>query len=611
MKDWNNSQDPTEENFPLHLTSYEELEQHFRAHFHGLNTTEKGRRFASAMVKLIPQTEVGANFALPIMNEKISGDGGVDMKAIGRENPKQILYIQSKLRIDRTDDIDSILSKFQAYEEDHLHPSSGVQLTINYDDPPPTFLVVTLSSLRTLLKKYESRSSASKSFYQQCCAEHRIHFIDGYDILSVLRTAYKNIVVAPYEFQMKLESPAVSKGNVFLGIISSDEIKRLYNEIGDALFFDNVRDFRGTTSQSQQRSGRTTPNDEIVRTLTESPEKMLERNNGVVFKAHMVSASDDLRVLTLTGGNLINGCQTSMCIVNAATTTCYVSIKVVQTSDAWDITKAANYQNSIDQIDLDIARSVRPQLLKRAGAFLGTHLTDRPLSAFQIIDDIYNQKVTYAEVRLLFIGVFSKDPNNVFEAHYRGLMQGLVEYFYEKDKYGTKVYEVLFTLQDAIEEGIENARKVYSNTYYASEYERLYEERSLTYRCYIGILAICAAINVNIAISDTNYEGRQKTKKADENERKDDVAEFERMEKFLEATLSFLQVQRKKFIEYYLYAVKVWMDAVSPVDAASLEVRVNMHTFSRNINFTNMFKKVCREADLAQSLSQHSSTNTE
>lgn len=599
MDNWSGKQILTEEHFPQHLTSQSELAQHFRANFYGLNSTEKGLKFASSIVKLIPQTEVGADFALPIINKKTSHDGGVDLKAIGKDNPRKILYIQSKFEIDRADDIDGVISKFQAYEQDHHLQHNGTQLTFNFDDPPPTFLLVTLSSLKNLLKRYESRSYASKQFYQQCLAEKRIWFIDGNNILAVLQTAYMKTSVTPSKFYLKLESPVISKDNVFIGIVSSDEIKRLYDEVGDSLFFENIRDFRGITPQSQRRSGRTTPNDEIVKTLTESPEKMLERNNGIVFKAQEVSVSDDSRVLTLIGGNLINGCQTSMCIVEAAATPCYVTIKVVQTLKAWDITKAANYQNSVDQIDLDIARSVRPQLLKRAATILGAQLTDRPKSAFQIIDEIYDQKVTYAEVRLLFIGVFSKDPNNLFEAHYRGLMQGLVEHFYEKDIYGTQVFEVLFTLQDAIEEGIEAARHIYSESY-ASEFERLYEEHSPAYRCFIGILAICAAININISVSDVKQEDKKKTRKTFENDRRDDAAEWERMGKFFEAALAFLQARRQEFVnDYYPFAIKVWMDAVFPAGADSLEARVNMHTISRSLNFTNVFRRVCREADLA------------
>jgi len=559
-----------EERFPPHLASYEALAQHFRANLQGLNSTEKGLKFASSMRKLIPQTEAGADFALPSLNPKISNDGGVDLKAIGKDDIHKVLYIQSKLWVDRAQDIDGVLSNFEAYLQEQRAPHD--QLAFDFDDPLPSFLLVTLSPLASLIKRYESRGSSSKSFYQRCQAEQRIKFIDGYDILSVLRAVYIKISEPPTELELKLESAVINKDNVFIGIISSDEIKRLYREIRDALFFENVRDFRGITSQDQKRIGRATPNDEIVKTLTDAPEKMLGRNNGIVFKANDVRVSDDSQVLTLTKGSIINGCQTAMCLVEAATTPCYVLVKAVQTSDAWDITKAANHQNDVDQIDLDIARSVRPQLLKRAAATLGARLTDNADSAFQIIDDIYSQRVAYAEVRLLFIGLFSRTPNNLFAANYTELMQGLMKSFYEEDKHGTEIYEVLFALQDAMEKGIENARDVYSHVSYTSEFDRLYNERSLTYRCFIGVLAICAAININIAVTESKDDHKQRAKRPSETERKDDVAEYERMKKFLKNALVFLQTREEEFLEYYLFAVKVWMDTASPPDAESLEI---------------------------------------
>lgn len=594
-----------EETFPPHLASYEALAQHFRANLQGLNSTQKGLKFASSIRKLIPQTEAGADFSLPTLNPKISRDEGVDLKAIGKEDTHKILYIQSKLWVDRAQDIDGVLSNFQAFEQEQRAPHNGDQLSFNFNYPSPSFLLVTLSPLATLIKRYESRGSSSREFYEQCKAEQRIKFIDGYDILSVLQAAYIKISEPPNEVELKLESAVINKDNVFVGIVSSNEIKRLYNKIHDALFFENVRDFRGITPQDQKRPGRTTPNDEIVRTLTEAPEKMLGRNNGIVFKANDVKVSDDSRVLTLVKGSIVNGCQTAMCLVEAATTPSYVLVKVVQTSDAWDtwdITKAANHQNEVDQIDLDIASSLRPQLAKRAAVTLGVQLTDNANSVFQIIDDIYTQRVAYTEVRLLFMGLFSRTPNNLFAANYTELMKGLMKHFYNEDRYGTRIFEVLFALQGAIEEGIDYTQKILSNSSYSSDFDRLYKEHSLTYRCFIGILAICAAININIAVIESKVEHQQRGKRSGGTGREDDAVEYERMKNFLKEALIFLQTDNEKFLEYYLFAAKVWMDAVSPLDAETFELKMNMFKTSRGLNFTNLFGRVCREADIANRL---------
>jgi hypothetical protein len=46
---------------------------------------------------------------------------------------------------------------------------------------------------------------------------------------------------------------------------------------------------------------------------------------------------------------IVNGCQTTMCLVQCAPVSreCFVQVKVVATKDAWDIAKAANYQNPV------------------------------------------------------------------------------------------------------------------------------------------------------------------------------------------------------------------------------------------------------------------------
>ncbi len=584
QNDWLNL--VSENSLPDHLRSYEALAQHVRANLEGLSTTEKGHRFASSMLKLVPQTEAGSDFVLPVLNEKKSGDEGVDMTARGKDGSRKILYVQSKLWVDRAEKIDSVISNFQAYTVMQQTPSSNNQLLFNFDDFPPHFLLVTLSPLDGILKKYESRDFASKDFYRQCVAEKRINFVDGYQILSILRAAYIKVHEPPTTLVLNLETPVINKDNVFIGIISSNEIQRLYEIVHDALFFENVRDFQGI-SQGRERIGRATPNDEIVKTVTKAPDKMLERNNGIVFKANEVKVSDDLRQLILSEGSLVNGCQTTMCLVDYAKEHCYVSVKVVQTSDAsvsWDITKAANHQNYVDQIDLDLARNVRPQLVKRAAATLGVQFDNKVNPTFQILDEIYDQKVAYEETRLLYIGFFSKTPNNLFNANYTELIPSLIENFYKQDPYGTKTFETLFALQEASQEGIEEARRTFKHPSYADLFERLYSESSLTYRCFISLLALCGTINTNLA------------------ERLEGKAEYERMQKIFSDALSILESRRKRFLRYYSLAVKVWMDTVTSTEAEDLLIRRDMSKLSRRANFSGMFGRICREADFDERL---------
>lgn len=138
-----------------------------------------------------------------------------------------------------------------------------------------------------------------------------------------------------------------------------------------------------------------------------------------------------------------------MCLVEYSELPSSVLVKVVVTDDSWDITKSANYQTAIPDIDLELARYLRPQLVKIAASNLGVQISGVEKSAFQLIDEIYNNRVAYQETRLLYIGLFSRSPNNVFASNYTELMQDLISKLYDQSEYEEEVFETLFMLQGA------------------------------------------------------------------------------------------------------------------------------------------------------------------
>ena len=139
--------------YPDYLQSYEDLAQFVRGQMEFLNTTEKGSRFAQTVRKLIPQTEIGTEFNVPVIEKKKSNDEGIDLTAQSKDGRSR-LYIQSKLLIDRADTIDSILSKFQSYHALHNLDSSGRQYLLDLEDTTSHFMIVTLSSLKSILERY-------------------------------------------------------------------------------------------------------------------------------------------------------------------------------------------------------------------------------------------------------------------------------------------------------------------------------------------------------------------------------------------------------------------------------------------------------------------------
>ncbi len=554
--------------WPEYLVSYEALEQHFRAQLEGLTTTEKGRRFATFVQRLVPQTERGSGYEAPEMNPKQSDDRGVDLTARGRDGVS-LLHIQAKLWIDRAEAIDSIISKFKDFLST-CYPGQGDQSSLPFEDIPVNFQVVTLSSLGRILDKYRSRQFASRQFFDLLSKENRLDFTDGTEILKLLQNSYLKLGEIPRELSVTLATTPIPIGNVYLGAISSDELKRLYKEFGDSLFFENIRDFMG--SSNVERTGRTTPNQEITRTVVSEPEAMLAMNNGIVFLADKISPTESSPSLRLTRGSIVNGCQTTMCIVNNASRTCHVPVKLVETADSWDIAKAANYQNSVKEIDLELARHLRPQIVKRAANIAGIQILDGKESAFQIIDAIYNRKAAYAETRLLYLGLFSRQPNNLFSANYTEIVRDVMDSLYEHDVYGNEIFEMLFALQNACQASLEDARNVFTNPTYAAMFDRFYKEDSPSYRCFVGILAVCGAVETNVA------------------ERLTDIsAEAQRMRKFLTAASDVLRDAPRRFSKYYILAVKIWMGLMMDAGTDEGEIRQFMNLQSRGAKFTQMY----------------------
>lgn len=574
--DWQNATAMAAGDFPVYLRSYDSLAQHFRAELADLTTTLKGDRFANFVRKAVPQTDIGAGFEPPVMNAKKSHDEGVDLTAQSKDH-QSILCIQSKLWVDRADDIDQVISTFKAYLAAQQRDRSGQRRLFPDDDKTYRFMLVTLSSLANIRKLYEGREFTSKTFYQQLIAEQRLDFIDGPQLLQVVQAAYRKTNEIPTTIVLNLEGPPVRKDSVSIGIISSTELRQLYSAFGEALFFENVRDFQQVTTE---RSGRTTPNQEIVKTVKEAPDKLLERNNGIVFKAETVEVGDSERQLILRSGSVVNGCQTTTCMVEYAEQPSYVLVKIVETSDAWDVAKAANYQNYVPDIDLELARYLRPQLVKRAAAVTGVHIHDGDESAFQIIDDIFNRKAAFDETRLLFIGIFSRSPNNVFASNYTDLRTDVMGKFYEEDPHAEKTFDTLFALQAASEQGLAEAQRTYTNPAYASLFDRLYGKSNLSYKCLISILALCGAINTDISQREV-----------------DTVKEYERMKRFLEASRSVLENQKGEFLQCYKYAVKLWMHEMIRADQDDSQIRQTMNRRSEALPFTNTFRNLCIEID--------------
>ena len=259
--------------WPEYLSSYEGMVQHFRAQLEGLTSAEKVRRFARFSQRIVPQTEFGTAFPLPEIGPNESHDEGVDLTAYNNDRTS-VLYGQAKLYIDRVEALDTILSKFEAFQSKYHTEKGADQFTLAFNDPLVTFFIVTLSDISSIVQRYEKKQFSSRAFYDRLRQSHRLEIIHGTEVLKILRGAYLKMGELPKTLRVRLTSEPLHMDNVYIGMVSSIELKALYAEFGDALFFENVRDFMDP-SKARERTGRTTPNLEIIRTVTDEPGSLL------------------------------------------------------------------------------------------------------------------------------------------------------------------------------------------------------------------------------------------------------------------------------------------------------------------------------------------------
>lgn len=234
--------------------------------------------------------------------------------------------------------------------------------------PVPIFFLVTSSKMRGIIKKYEQSSLASLQYYNQLKAKSRLVIVDGIRILQILQQLYRKTHLIPAHIELSSVTQWGRSGDVLFGIMRGNDLVDLHKHHGDALFFENIREFLGISS-GKVATDRSTVNQEIIHTIKKEPSKILARNNGITFRAVTVESASD-RSIKLSMAAIVNGCQTTMCLVGSAPVSpeCLISVKVVKSDDAWDIAKAANYQNPVARVDLDLARYLRPQLARRVAA---------------------------------------------------------------------------------------------------------------------------------------------------------------------------------------------------------------------------------------------------
>ena len=259
---------PIKQQYPDFLRDYAALKTHFDEYYQDRSPNQKGDRFADFVQNLIPYTNFGRRFDKPELGQK-SHDGGVDLIATNISN--EVLLAQSKFSLKDKADFGTIISKFQDYHQKNYTTSvgslfaySGIELE---STPKAFFQIVTLHDLSRIVKLFAQSELSSIGFYNQLVSNGQLEIVDGNTILQILRTSYRRTHFLPSDFNLEFASEPIEWDGVYLGIVSGSQLKKLYSEYGDALFFENLRDFLASTEVNQ----------EIVRTVKDAPEELLSK----------------------------------------------------------------------------------------------------------------------------------------------------------------------------------------------------------------------------------------------------------------------------------------------------------------------------------------------
>ena len=227
-----------------------------------------------------------------------------------------------------------------------------------------------------------------------------------------------------------------------------------------------------------------------------------------------------------------------------------MAVKVIESDHAWDVAKAANYQNTVDRIELELARYLRPQVVQRASASAGI-VVDGGVSAdaMSMLDRFYTSKVQYEEVRILYIGLMSRSPTNVGENNYTRLLDYLIMGLAADPAEQDRLIETLFRIVVITQEANRALEAGIGKKDYMKPFMRVFHERKPQYRIFFAILTLCVLIQDDLSERLDNKE-----------------KEIERMRAFFQEVRNILETQHQSFVSAYAYAVadfaaKAWTGA--------------------------------------------------
>ena len=272
-----------------------------------------------------------------------------------------------------------------------------------------------------------------------------------------------------------------------------------------------------------------------------------------------------------------------MSIVRNAPADCFTLVKIVQASDTWDIAKAANFQNKIDQLDLELAQFIRPQKVRANTSTFGVQYKGQANeeSAFAVVDAIYNDEITQEEFKALFLALFSGSPRNAITANYTEVNFDVVQRLFQDGNVDKEVaFEALLSIQKVTREGAQDLQNLLHDSQELSDlFQRFWKDDKPYYRAFLAVLAASGFINADIYSKPNrpNYE---------------DVLDF------LRKVQDGINNNSVLFLRYYQLAFQsVAFDAIKEDQDRSQTLQY-MQTSIARASFDNLYSKLLLMASL-------------
>jgi hypothetical protein len=561
--------------YPTYLQSSSDFEAYLADHFQTLNTTVRGRRFAEAVLLILPHLPGPDKFSGYRLNPKQSHDGGIDILSQPHLDGTYAAC-QSKLKVSTTEELDGIISKFYVYERELYAPEEGV--LFSKEEPPSIVYIIAVGSdLSGIIRRYERVKPSSYAFYEQIRQSGRLHFVDGKDMLAWMRRTYARSTTVPASFKLESSKPWLNVGDVHIGVLAGQSLINLVKEFGDGLFFENIRDWLG--GGGDQLS----VNNSIADTIKNEPSRMLERNNGITVRAESVDSIDDGRTLMIHRGAIVNGCQTTMCLweLQNVSSELQVVVKVVQVADtetAWRIAQSANYQNPVGRMELELARYLRPQLVTRAAAKLGEGLkTDRKEGLAAVLRSYTQTEVSFALIRHLFVGLFCRRPNQLFQDNYTNVQMDVLDRYYSLPDAEDHLFTTLFTAIKQGRDALAVAVKKFENEDFAKPFSRLLDADQHKYQAYLLLLALCTSQRVDLS------------------ERTEPELRSQLIFDFLTRCAAALEGERHDFSRAFLFSYKELARITARSEEDSDKTIQRLSSRVRDASFHELYSNICME----------------